>query len=100
MTVEHAARVLRAQARRRFAEQIEAGGQLGQPVAALLGQHEAARESLEQRRVEIALEPADLLAHGRGAHAQLRAGRDEAAEPRGGLEGAQGVERRQAAAHG
>jgi hypothetical protein len=92
--------VLCAEPRRRFTEQLEAGGQLRQPVAALFGEHEAARESLEQRRVEIALESADLLAHGRGAHAQLRAGRDEAAEPRGGFEGAQCVERGQAAAHG
>ena len=97
---QHAAGALRAEPRRRFAEQIEARRQLGQIVAAFLRQHEPAREALEQRRVEVALEPAHLLAHGRGADVQLGRRRYEAAEPRRGFERAQGVQRRQTSGHG
>ena len=97
---QHAARALRAQPRRRFAEQREPRRQLRQIVAAFLGQHEAAREAIEQRRVEVALEPPHLLADGRRADVQLGGGRDEAAEPRGSFEGAQRIQRRQASGHG
>ena len=89
-----------AEPRRRLAEQIEPGRQLGQIVAAFLRQHEPAREALEQRRVEVALEPPHLLAHGGSADVQLGGGGDEAAEPRRGFESAQGVQRRQASGHG
>ena len=76
------------------------GRELGQIVAAFLRQHEPAREPLEQRRVEVALEPPHLLAHGRRADVQLGRGGDEAAEPRRGFESAQGVQGRQASRHG
>jgi hypothetical protein len=91
---------LRAHARRRFAEQREPGRELRQIVASFLGQHESAREPVEQRRVEILLEAAHLLAHCGSADVQLVGGRDEAAEPRGGLESAQRIERREASGHG
>ncbi len=97
---EHAARALRAQASRRLAEQREAGRELGQVVAPFLRQHEAAREPVEQRGVEVPLEPPYLLADGRGADVQLGGGRDEAAEASGRFEGAQRIQWGQASGHG
>ncbi len=77
-------------------QQVEAGGQFGKIVAALVGEHEAARQALEQGGVQILLEAAHLLAHGRGRDAQLGGRGHEAAQARGGFEGAQGIEWRQA----
>jgi len=61
-------------------------GQLGEDLAhraierlALLGQHQAARMTMEQRRIEALLERADLPADRGLAQAQLLAGMGEAA---------------------
>jgi hypothetical protein len=89
-----------ADARGRFAEQIEAHRELRQIVATLVGEHEAAREALEQRGVEVVLESPHLLADGCRRHAQLHGGRDEAAQPGRSLEGAQGIERGESPGHG
>jgi hypothetical protein len=97
---EQAVRALGAQSRGGFAQEIEAGGQLGKIVAATVREHEPARQPLEQAGVEVLLEPANLLAHGGGRYAQLRGGGHEAAEARGSLEGAQGVEWGKTSGHG
>ena len=96
---QHAARALRAQARRRFAEQRKSGRELRQVVSPFFGQHEAASEPVEQGSVEVLLESSYLLAHGRGADVQLGGGRDEAAEPSRSFEGAQRIQRREASGH-
>jgi hypothetical protein len=88
---QHAVGAFAADAGGRLAEQVEAGREFGKIVATLLGEYEPARETLEQRCVEILLEPAHLLAHRRRGHTQLRRRRDEAAEAGRRFEGAQGI---------
>ena len=74
--------------------------ELWQGAAAGLGEDEPAREAAEQGHAKVGLQDADLLAdRGRG-HRELVRSLDEALVPGGGLERAQGPERRQAAGHG
>ena len=74
-------------------------GELRQRTAPGLGQDQAAGEAAEQGDAEIGLELADLLAdRGRG-HRELVGSLGEALVAGGGLEGAQGTQGRQAAAH-
>ena len=57
-------------------------------------------QPLQQAYAEAPLQRFHLLSHGGGRHMQLLRGQFEAEMPRGGFEGFQGIERRQAWAHG
>jgi hypothetical protein len=56
--------------------------------------------ALEQAAAEMFLQGADVPAHRALGDGQLLGGAGEGRMPRGGLEGAQGLERGQATAHG
>jgi hypothetical protein len=64
-----------------------------QPLAGLR-QADLARTAQEERLADILLQQLDLVADGRLRHAELLAGLREAAEPGGGFEDAQRVERK------
>ena len=61
-----------------------------------LGQDDSTRLAQEQGRADPIFQQLHLIADGRLGHAELLGGLGEAAEAGGGLEGADGSERRQA----
>jgi hypothetical protein len=78
---------------------VERRSELRQQCRAGRRQHHASdRAPKQRRRTQPFLEQADLLADSAMGHAELSGRFLEAAEARGGLEGADCVERRQAAA--
>src|SRR5690606_9385511 len=88
---------------------LEAFERIGDPVKralqhrqerfAFARQHQPARQPREERYVELGLKALDLMADGRLGDAQLDGGLREAQMARGGLEGAQGIQRHVAADH-
>jgi hypothetical protein len=85
-----------AQRARRRGECREAFFEAGQIGAARVGQLEPARQPPEQLDAQMRLERGDMLADRGRRHRQFARRRDESAGTRGGFEGAQRVERRQA----
>ena len=79
---------------------VEAVAQVRQGRLAGLGQPDRPLAALEQGHAQIVLQALDLMADGGGGHVQLLRRLGEAEMAGGGLEGAQGVERRQSARHG
>ncbi len=73
------------------------GRQIG---LAVIGEQQRPVEATEQLTAQVLLQGLHLVAHRRLGDEQLLRGPGEAQVPRGGLEGPQGVQRRQATSHG
>jgi hypothetical protein len=93
---EQADAVALTSARHRFGDALESVAQPRQAGLTRIGQAHRAIETAEELHAEIGLERFDLMADRRRRHAQLLGRGVEAEMARGGLEGTQRVERRQA----
>ena len=85
----------RHQLLRRFLDRLEGGPYRRQVRPPRLGQGHAARIALEELALQPLLEQADLLAHGRLAHAQLHGCQAEIRVARRGVEHPQRIQGRQ-----
>ncbi|MDZ7829932.1 MAG: hypothetical protein U5K33_10740 [Halofilum sp. (in: g-proteobacteria)] len=77
--------------RRRLRQPAQRLVHRGQVLAAGVGQPQSLRIAVEQRRAQVGLEPADLVADRRRRAVQLGRGMLETEQLRGSLEGAQGL---------
>ena len=84
----------------RVVDLVERAAQRAKVGGPLRRQRDAALRAQEQARAEPLLERADVAAHRALRHRQLARGARDAAVAGDGLEGADGVERREAAQHG
>ncbi len=86
------------QQRRGLGQAVERFSQGGKRGLGRVGEQEALGGALEQRSPDIVLQVLDLLADGARRHRQFVGGAAEIHMPRGGLEGAQGVQGREPSA--
>ena len=93
---KHPGVVQRLETRERFVDLREGLAQARQQRLALVGQQQVPVGAPEQHVAQMVLQQLDLLADRGGGHEQLLGGAREAQMARGGDEGAQRVERRQA----
>jgi len=101
-TAEHERRMSGARTQR-FAGVAQLGERRSTGVAQALagrGQHQAAPLPLEQRRVKVFFQRANVTTDGAVGHVQFRGGAAHATQAGGGFEGEQGVQRGQRAGHG
>jgi hypothetical protein len=82
-----------------IAQLDEARLQAGIELLARGRQRDRSHAPFEQLQAEQLFEPADLVAQGSRRHVQLERGLGQAEMPRGGLERAQGIERRHRLMH-
>lgn len=80
----------------RLGDLAKRAANLRQKDPARLGQFQRPVQATEQLRAEAMLEQGDLLAHRARCHPEVTGGLGHAGVPRHGLEGAQGIEGRQA----
>ncbi len=78
---------------------VEGLGQYRVQALAFVGQGHAARQALEQDHAQARFQLLDLVAERGLGHAQLGGGAGQVLVPRGGFEGAQGVQRQLRADH-
>ncbi len=92
-------RIVRAKERGGLSQLVEPFPERNQAGLPGLRDDHRAGPAAEELGAEVVLEGAHLLADGRRGHVQLLGGLREAQVTRGGLEGTQGVQRRELARH-
>ena len=90
---QHLAKMSALESLERLRDMVERLAQHRQQGFAFAGQHQPAGQAFEQGDAELSLKAFDLMAHRRLRDTQLHGRPGETQMPRGGLEGAQCIER-------